>query len=124
MLRVDIYKSAYSDCTNGGVSGSRDTMLVVNVPGPATAKGAGVALKLVDGPRGTKHLVPVVYDGKDGDGEDTWVEIDIDGFVGPMFGGNYAGTSDSRFGEAVGFYGAVAIHDRFETVAQYEALST
>jgi len=37
-----------------------------------------------------------------------------------MFGGNYASTSDSRFGEAVEkiigtrFYGAVAVHDRVE----------
>jgi len=37
-----------------------------------------------------------------------------------MFGGNYAATSDSRFGEAIekltgqDFYGAVPIHDRKE----------
>jgi hypothetical protein len=36
-----------------------------------------------------------------------------------MFGGNYAGTSDSRFGEAVKEmighkYGPVGIHDRVE----------
>ena len=46
-----------------------------------------------------------------------------------MMGGNYAATSDSRFGEAVrkrigpNFYGAVPIHDRFETPEQYRALS-
>jgi hypothetical protein len=37
-----------------------------------------------------------------------------------MFGGNYASTSDSRFGEAIEaitgarFYGAVPVHDRIE----------
>jgi hypothetical protein len=38
-----------------------------------------------------------------------------------MFGGNYAGTSDSRFKDAVEnligtrFYGAIPVHDRYET---------
>lgn len=31
-----------------------------------------------------------------------------------MFGGAYAASSDSRFREALGFYGAVAVHDRYE----------
>jgi hypothetical protein len=49
--------------------------------------------------------------------------------VGPMFGGNYAGASDSRFGDLVrGIFdcpGAdlVPIHDRVETPEQYRALS-
>lgn len=39
---------------------------------------------------------------------------------GTMFGGNYAATSDARFGELIAellghpFYGAVAVHDRIE----------
>jgi hypothetical protein len=46
-----------------------------------------------------------------------------------MFGGNYAETSDGRFTEALReltgakFYGAVPIFDRYETPAEYEALS-
>lgn len=43
------------------------------------------------------------------------------GLVGPMAGGSFVSTSDGRFGRAIGFYGAVALHDRFE--AQYDALS-
>jgi hypothetical protein len=43
-----------------------------------------------------------------------------------MFGGNYAGTSDSRFAEAcealIGFNpGAVRVFDRYETAEQYAA---
>lgn len=49
--------------------------------------------------------------------------------VGPMASGAYIATSDSRFREAVEkmlghrFYGAIPLHDRFETWAQYDALS-
>ena len=45
------------------------------------------------------------------------------GMVGPMFGGCYIATSDSRFREAVGIYGAIPLHDRFETQEQYDSLS-
>lgn len=38
-----------------------------------------------------------------------------------MAGGCYAGTSDSRFGEITGFYGAVSVHDFSEMWAQYNA---
>jgi hypothetical protein len=50
------------------------------------------------------------------------------GAIGPMFGGNYA-IGDGRLGEEIKrvtgkrFYGAVAIHDRWETLAQYEAVT-
>ena len=57
--------------------------------------------------------------------------------VGPMASGAYLATSDSRFRTEVErvlntwgqdrharFYGAVALHDRFETPEQYRALST
>jgi len=49
--------------------------------------------------------------------------------VGPMASGAYIATSDSRFRREVEkmlghtFYGAVPLHDRFETVDQYNALS-
>lgn len=45
------------------------------------------------------------------------------GMVGPMMGGAYVGGSDSRITQAFGFYGAVALHDRFETQETYDALS-
>lgn len=52
-----------------------------------------------------------------------------EGQCGPMASGAYIATSDSRFREAVEkmlghrFYGAIPLHDRFETWAQYDALS-
>lgn len=43
-----------------------------------------------------------------------------EGLVGPMMGGAYAATSDSRWSDLIdGHYGAVAIHDRYETAALY-----
>lgn len=44
--------------------------------------------------------------------------------LGPMFGGSYIATSDSRFREAVGGNVAVPLFDRFETQAQYNELSS
>lgn len=41
-----------------------------------------------------------------------------------MAGGSYVSSSDSRWGELVGFYGAVSLHDRTESWALYDALST
>ena len=48
---------------------------------------------------------------------------------GPMCGGNYASTSDGRLARAVEemtgnpFFGALPIHDRYETASEYEVLS-
>jgi hypothetical protein len=77
---------------------------------------------------GSLKLVPAVRVG--GEWPRTYVAKGSDDLCGPMFGGNYADTSDSRFGEAMErtvkgtrFFGAVPIHDRYETWAQYESLS-
>lgn len=45
------------------------------------------------------------------------------GNVGWMAGGAYVATSDSRVRDLIGFYGALAFHDRQETPEQYRALS-
>lgn len=46
-----------------------------------------------------------------------------EGGCGPMMGGNFVYTCDSRFQAAVGFYGAVPLHDRYETAIQNKELS-
>ena len=45
--------------------------------------------------------------------------------IGPMFGGNYASTSDGTWAEMLGDRCGypVPIHDRFETQEEYDALS-
>ena len=117
-LIVEVMRAADGyDATNGGLSGRHRQLTVVNVTGPFEPMGDRPAFALLDGAGGSRRLVPVLYDGRN------WQVVQPEGMVGPMMGGNFAHTSDSRFREAVGFYGAVAVHDRYETVAQYEALS-
>jgi hypothetical protein len=43
--------------------------------------------------------------------------------IGPMFGGHYVGTSDSRWMDLIGDPGVVPVHDRWETPETYERLS-
>jgi len=110
-IHVNIYKSGDYDCTIGGESSYAKGFTVTNCEGPfepcenyPAAKivkqkfGFGCSLKLV--PESKKRQVA-------------------------MFGGNFASTSDSRFGEAcreimgedignVYSLGPVPIHDRVE----------
>jgi hypothetical protein len=52
-----------------------------------------------------------------------------DGMCGPMAGGTYIATSDSRFSQAIEritgsrFYGAIPLHDYFETWENYNAIT-
>ena len=104
-LLVDVYRNAGGGSTNGGVSSWTEELCVVNVDGPFEPSEDYHAVELIKGPHGTVNLKPVelVNSGKH-----------------CMFGGNYAGTCDSRFGKAVeAFLGhkgvqLVAIHDRVE----------
>jgi hypothetical protein len=123
-LRISVYRDADGhDSTNGGISSHVKNLTVVNADGPFEPNADAPAVLIEEGYRSTVRLVPAIFaDGK-------WVRLssqtcsktDFDGVVGPMFGGNYAATSDSRFREAIekitggSFYGAVAIHDRYES---------
>lgn len=113
-LRIDIYHTPSGDFTNGGVSASATTGFVVNLDGGLNTPIDGAALLMVvpGAGRRAKILVPAALV----DGE--YVPLQVPGSIGPMFGGNFGYTSDSRFGGA-----AIHIHDRFETAAQYRALS-
>jgi len=43
----------------------------------------------------------------------------LKGCAGPMMGGTFIHTSDARFAQATGVYGAIALHDRYETPQQF-----
>jgi hypothetical protein len=114
-LRVSVYRWSLGDCTNGGISAEVSHLCLVNVSGPFSPAEDCPAAELVPGPvKGQAIIQPIGNQ---------------PGMIGPMFGGNYASSSDSRFNEAVRkitgqlTYGAVAIHDRFETQEEYDALS-
>jgi hypothetical protein len=113
-LRASIYRDcSMQNCSNGGISAYADRVTVVNVPGPhePTEDAPGVILQR--GPLGTVNAVPV-----DGGGPQ---------MIGPMMGGCYIATSDSRFSEKVrslgGSYGAIALHDRYESVELNRSMS-
>lgn len=133
-LRLHIYRAAKNkgfDGTNGGISAGADAVTLVGFrhrhhdgevqPLPQvsqvfepTAEEPAVilvpsALPNQYGP----HLEPLEAPG------DARI-------IGPMFGGNYAGSSDSRWSALGELFGhgrldLVAVHDRFETQRQYDA---
>ncbi len=123
-LIADILKHQGRSYSNGGVSSKVDQVTIVNAPGPFEPTPDRPAVMLVYGnvPGSVKavpaeEITPGVF-----------VTGAASGAVGPMHGGTYIETSDSRFGETVESlggprYAPVAFHDRFETPAQYEALS-
>jgi len=107
-LTVHVYRNGnYSDSTNDGISKYYDRILLANVEGPDYPDESELPTAyLVEGNlSGTIKIIPA---------------IKPEGSSGPMMGGNYASSCDRRFGEACEeitgnrFYGAVAIHDRFE----------
>ena len=109
-LRVGIYKHKEETFSNGGISEKCDEVTLVGpgVPAlfPVTEKAPAVQLVkrrlgVLDNPG------PVIVHAEP-------VDPPRKGTHGWMAGGSFIASSDSRFGEAVGFYGAVSLHDRSE----------
>ena len=109
-LLVSVYRDSNGiDCTNGGVS-STDIkgLCLINVSGPFNPSDDYPAAVLVVRHFWFGSVLSIVPE---------------ENFKGQhMFGGNYASSSDSRFGEAgrnmleqpEAFIGAIPIHDRYE----------
>lgn len=92
-------------------------LTITNVSGPFEPAPDAPAARLERGPGGT---VRIVVD----------MPTDIAGvWIGPMANGMFAHAYDSRFGAAVErllghpFYGAVSVHDRYDTQAVHRQLS-
>ena len=117
VVHLNVFRWNLGDCTNGGVSAANERLALYS-SGTDTPK--------------PEHAANAVYVDRNAFGDPIIVPLagGPAGSVGPMMGGNYAATSDSRLSELVEkvtgrrFYGALPIHDRYETVAQYRALST
>lgn len=110
-LELEVYRWSLGDCTNGGVTATQDEILVPCEQGPWEYDTDNppdnlcvVKTRVVGGVQ-TLRLVPVSLEGR-------WT----------MFGGNYATTSDSRWGEMLAreyglefrFNNVIAVHDRVE----------
>ena len=121
-LSVNIYRSDLGDCTNGGVTsparaGGRIFVVFDEwlrggnyTLGECTGNPGIVCLRVVRRRiRGAEylHLEPM--------------HGNPEGCAGPMAGGNFAYTSDSRFHDLSDR--PLPVHDRFETWEQHDALS-
>jgi hypothetical protein len=115
-LHVSVYRTAdLGDCTNGGLTARHNSVVVLGtneVPindGVFTMTDPAATLVLTRGPVGQMVAVPLA--------------LVTDGLppnhVGPMFGGNFIYTSDSRFPART----PIPVFDRIETAEQYRALS-
>lgn len=111
-MLISVYRNAElnSDCSNFGISKQFTRLCVVNVDGPFKPDINAPAVRLEQHVKGCLRLVPVIQAGAG------WQNAP--GHA--MMGGNYGGTSDSRFCDICEillghrFYGLVAIHDRYE----------
>lgn len=114
-LPVGVYRNAWiGDCTNDGISASQERLYLVCDQGfHDLPDGDPRLIRLVKrsfhGGESAHLSVEPVNDPRYGDGK----------HVGPMFGGNFVYTSDSRFPSDY----PIPIHDRFETQEQYDQLS-
>lgn len=110
-LRAEIIRGRFSSA-NGGISDHAQQVTVVGegIDEVFEASEEAPAVRLVTRAvlgKTVYHFEPVARGGE----------------VGPMASGSYVSLMDSRLSRLVPFYGAVALHDRFETAEQYRALS-
>lgn len=91
-LIVEIYRAKYRSrlCAFDGV----DMVTVTNIPGPFEPTDDRPAARLEKNAYGSAIIVPDMPNAKRFSN-----------------GGSYGGSSDSRFRDAVGIYGAIPIHD-------------
>lgn len=119
-VRLSVLRNALGDSTNGGITAT--ATFVVLVDDRLTAREANdnvndrtPGVRLIETAPGYQVLVPI--------------ESQVPGSarsIGPMAGGSYAvGNYGGRdaWKRLTGSYGALPVHDRFETQAQYDALS-
>lgn len=110
-LIVDVYRSAFGDCSNGGLSSRHDRLLLVGPTVPQIFEESDEWPSIELGIAGNRvHVRPVELPS---------------GMAGPMFGGAFVYSSDSRFKDATGVPDGrpLHLHDRFETSEQARALS-
>lgn len=151
-LSATVYRPHGGDCTAGGISAPENTPYgFIHVAGPTVRNGTekladcnAIAVpwygswKIVPATRVVNSIALLKKiahpDCRDGDASAAWLRwaerVDLlaqlpdqeTGGVGPMMGGNFAYSTDSRWRDAFGS-GPLPIHDRIETAEQYRLLS-
>lgn len=109
------YNKLYRECANGGITERYDELLLVCDDG-------FIDIDENNPPENLVILVERILFGKLSNYIRPYEECPKDK-VGYMFGGSYAASSDHRFTEMSGIYGAVPVHDRTETQREYDRLS-
>lgn len=118
-LPASVYRSsngfAGMDCTNGGLSAKENDLLVLCNEGfvKVTKDNLHQVVRVCDR-QGHRFVQPVVRNPVNARG--------LRKDVGPMMGGNFLYTSDSRFSRHVSNQ-PIAIHDRWDTQEDYDILS-
>ena len=95
-LSAHIYRWNIGDCSNGGISGKVDQVVIVNAEGPDLGWEGVPRVAIVHRERYPAIAVPVDEDEKP--------------LPGAMAGGAFIYSQDSRFP----FDGPISLHDRFE----------
>lgn len=116
-LTINVYRRSDGiDCTNNGYTAQFEKLTLVGIAD--RTQGSNTPVQPL--PKGSQVMepsadAPAVILVKRQIGREVW-SIEPAGFTGQWFmmGGNYAATSDGRFGDITGIYGAVAVHDRVE----------
>lgn len=130
-LTLSVYRANGMSCTNG-VSRDHDRLTVVGIYDPDTREVAPLPADCRVFPATDTAPAMVLMPSllPQHDPTPHLVTLDIArgvrpaGMVGPMFGGNYAGVGDGRWGRlgklfAAGRFGVVAVHDRMESKDDY-----
>jgi len=126
-LMLDVYRRAAggADCTNGGITAHAPHVVVTGIklnhnPVRSLDLGSQVSSPSEVAPEVTlvvrTHTRGIWFHLEPAEGR-------AEGSVGLMAGGNYAGSSDSRWAELTGGIDLVSVHDRNETAEQYDYLS-
>lgn len=114
-LMVHVYRAADEYCTNRGVTSKFDVFVLTGEGIPEIFEPSERMPELRLERRrlfgDEDHLRVIPVERPDGDR----------GAIGPMFGGNFVWSCDSRFREIS--EGPLPVHDRFETVEMYDALT-
>lgn len=112
-LLAQIYRTASEnaagyDHSNGGLSSEVEKVTVVNMEGPFKPSDEAPAVIVEYGAMGSVRALPFRRK----------THFEPGTFVGPMHGGTFIWTSDSRFRLTGQRLDPVALHDRFELVKQ------
>lgn len=117
-LHASIFTNpTFLGCSNDGISSRCTAVTIVGTQDRRPGQRGPVLPLRTDSqvfePDSTAPAVIVVYRHFGGQRLVSVEPLDSNGW-NYMAGGSYVATSDSRFGDLIGFYGAVSLHDRYE----------